>query len=138
MVAAAVALLAVPVCAVTVLSADGSDLQRSQARTAEASPQTRTPSQQQSPSPLPTLPATASPQPAAMQDRAFELLSGYLTLLHGRGSIRPLRRAAARGLLRELRRNRPRVTPKQQQIRTRIVDVRAAFRAQESARAAAP
>jgi len=23
-----------------------------------------------------------------MQDRAFELLSGYLTLLHGRGSIR--------------------------------------------------
>jgi len=39
-----------------------------------------------------------------MQDRAFELLSGYLTLLHGRGSIRPLRRAAARGLLRELRR----------------------------------
>jgi hypothetical protein len=65
-------------------------------------------------------------------------VSGYLTLLHGRGSIRPLRHAAAHGLLRELRRNRPRVTPKQQQTRTRIVDARAAFRAQESARAAAP
>jgi hypothetical protein len=72
-----------------------------------------------------------------MQNRACELLSGHLALLHGRGSIRPLRHVATRGLLRELRRNRPRVTPKQQQTRTRMVDLRAAFRSQGSARAVA-
>jgi len=38
-------------------------------------------------------------------------------------------------LQRELRRNRLRVTPKQQHSRTRIVNVRATFRSQGSARA---
>jgi hypothetical protein len=133
--AATVALFAVSAGAATVLSADGSD-ERSKARMPVASLQTRTP-----PHPAPTaftpLPATASPQPVAIQTRAREFWTGYLALLHGRGSIRALRHVAARGLLRELRRNRPRVTPMQQRSRTRTVDLRTAPRSPGSARAVA-
>jgi hypothetical protein len=132
--AATVALFAVSGAA-TVLSADGSD-ERSKARTPAASLETRTP-----PHPSPTaftpLPAKAAPQAAAIESRAHEFLTGYLALVHGRGSVRALRRVATRGLLRELRRNRPRVTPMQQRTRTRTVDLHAALPSPGSARAAA-
>jgi hypothetical protein len=135
LVAATVALVAVAAGAATVLSADGSDNRRSETRTAAASPQTRTPPHPRSP--IPSTLATASPQPTAVQTRAHEFFAGYLALLHGRGSIRALRRVAARGLLRELRRNRPRVTPMQQRSRTRTVDLRTALPSPGSARAVA-
>jgi hypothetical protein len=135
--AATVALLAVAAGAATVLSVEGSDRQRSGARTLAPSPRTRTPSHRRSPTPSTPLLGTASPQRAAIQTRARHFLNGYLALLHGRGSIRALRHVAARGLLRELRRKRPRVTPTQQRTRTRTVDLRAALASPGSARAVA-
>jgi hypothetical protein len=133
--AATVAMVAVSTGAATVLSADGSDNQRSKTRTAAVSPQTRTP-----PHPrwrTSSTPATASPQPAAIETRAHEFLAGYLALLHGRGSTRALRHVAARELRRELQRDRPRVTPMQQRTRTRTVDLRTALPSPGSARAVA-
>src|SRR5688572_17973413 len=117
--AVTVALLAVAAAAATVLSADGSDRQRSGARTPAASPPTRAPTDQRSPTPSMPPPGTASSQRAAIETRARQFLNGYLALLHGRGSRRALGHVAARGLLRELRRTRPRVTPMQQRTRTR-------------------
>lgn len=137
MAAATVPLLAVSTGAATLLRSDGSDKQRSKPRTAAAPPQTRPPTDPRSPTPSTPLPATASRQSAAIQTCAGEFLTGYLALVHGRGSVRALRRVAARGLLRELRRNRPRVTPMQQQTRTRTLDLRTALPSPGSARAAA-
>lgn len=134
---ATVALLAVSAGAATVLSVEGSDRQRSGAGTRAPSPEARTPSHRRSLTPSAPLLGTASPQPAAIQTRAREFLNGYLALLHGRGSIRALRHVAARGLVRGLRRNRPRVTPMQQRTRTRTVDLRTALRSPESVRAVA-
>jgi hypothetical protein len=135
LVAATVALLAVATGAATGLPADGSDNQRSMTRTAAAPPRARTPPHPRSPTPA--TPATASPQPAAVQTRAHRFLTGYLALPHGRGSIRALRHVAVRGLLRELRRNRPRVTPMQQRTRTRTVHLHTALPSPGSARAGA-
>jgi hypothetical protein len=135
--AATVALLAVSAGASTLLSTDGSDKPRSKARTAAASPDTRTPTDPCSPTPSTPLPATASRQSAAIQTRAHEFLTRYQALLHGRGSVRALRPVATRELLREVRRNRPRVTPMQQRTRTRTVDLRTAVPSPGSARAVA-
>lgn len=135
--AATVALLAVSTGAATLLSTDSSDKPRSKPRTVAAPPQTRTPTDPRSPTPSTPLRATASPQAAAIQSRANEFLTGYLALLHGRRFVRALRRVAERGLLRELRRNRPRVTPAQQQTATRTVDLRTALPSPGSARAVA-
>jgi hypothetical protein len=137
LVCATVALLAVSAGAATVLSPDGSDEQRSKARAPVASPQTPTPPHQRSPAPSRPLPATASPVPAAVRARAHELLIGYLAQLHGRGSVAALRHLAAGGLARELRRNRPRVTPTQERTRSGIVELRAALRSPGSVRAVA-
>jgi hypothetical protein len=135
--AATVVLLAVSTGAAALLSTDGSDKPRSKPRTAAALPQTRTPTDPRSPTPSTPLPATASRQSAAIQTRAHEFLTGYLALLHGRRSVRALRRVATRGLLRELRRNRARVTPTQQRTRTRTLDLRTALPSPGSARAVA-
>jgi hypothetical protein len=132
-----VALAAVAAGAAMVLSADGSGELRGPARTAVASPQTRISPHRQSSTPSTPLPATASLQPAAIQTRAQELLTGYLALPHGRGPLRASRHVAARGLRRELQRNRPRVTPMQRRTRTRAVHLRAALCSPRSARAAA-
>jgi len=132
-----VALLAVSAGAATVLSAAGSVEQRSKARAPVASPQTTTPPQQRSPAPSTPLTPTASPVPAAVRARTREFLIGYLAQLHGRASVAALRHLAARGLARELRRNRLRVTPMQQQSRSRIVNLRATLRSPGSARAIA-
>jgi hypothetical protein len=134
--AATVALLAVSTGAATLVSTDGSDKPRSKPRTV-AAPETRTPTDPRSPTPSTPLPATGSPQAAAIRGRAQKFLTGYLALLHGRGSVRALRRVAARGLLRELRRNRPRVTPMQQRTRTRTLDLRTLLPSPGSARAVA-
>jgi hypothetical protein len=136
LVCATAALLAVSAGAATVLSPDGADEQRSRARARVASPQTTQP-HQLSPAPSRPLPATASPAPAAVRARAREFLIGYLAQLHGRGSAAALRHLAARGLARELRRNRPRVTPTQERTRSRIVELRAALRSPGSVRAVA-
>jgi hypothetical protein len=135
--AATVALLAVSTGAATLLISNASDRQRSKPRTAAAPQQTRTPTDPRSPTSSTPLPGTASPQPTAVQTRAHGFLAGYLELLHGRDSIRALRHVAARGLLREPRRNRPRVTPMQQRTRTRTLDLRTALPSPGSARAVA-
>jgi hypothetical protein len=137
LVAATVALVAVAAAAATVLSADGSDEQRPQVRTPTASPQTHPPPHRRSSTPSTPLPATSSPQPAEIQTRAHEFLADYPALPHGRGSIRALRRVAAREPLRELRRNRARVTPMQQETRTRTVELRNALRSPGGVRATA-
>ena len=100
-------------------------------------PPARGPTHQRSPTPSTPLPATGSPPPAAIKTRAQEFLTGYLALLHGRGSVRALHHVAARGLLRELQRNRPRVTPMQQRTRARTLDLRTTLPSPGSARAVA-
>jgi len=137
MASATVALLAVSSGAATLSSANDSDEQRSKRQAAAASPQTRTSTGPRSPTPTTPLPANASPQAAAIQARAREFLTGYLALLHRRRSVRALQLVAARGLLRELRRNRPRITPMQQRTGTRILDLRTALASPGSARAVA-
>jgi hypothetical protein len=137
MAAVTVALLAVSAGAATVLSADGSDERRSRARAPAASPQTTAPPHQRSRAPSAPLPASASPVAEAVRARAREFVIGYLAQLHGRGSVPALRHLAAGGLARELRRNRPRVTPTQQRTRSRIVELRAALCSPGSARAVA-
>jgi hypothetical protein len=132
------ALLAVSAGAAAVLSADGSDEQRAHPRTPLASPHIPAPQRQSSPvASTPPSSAIASPGPAIAPARARQFLTGYLALLHGRGSITALRHVAAGELLRELRRNHPRVTPSQQQSRARILAVAVALRSPASVRAVA-
>ena len=107
--------------AIALSSSDGSEQQRTRAQTPLASTETRTRARQ------PPAPAVVSPEPVAR-----EFLTGYLALLHGRGSIPALRQLAARGLLRELGRNRARVTPSQQQSGSRILRLRVTLRSPAS------
>ena len=137
LVRASLALVAVSASAAAVLSADDSAERRADPRTHVASPQTRTPPRQSSPVP-PTPPSSATASPgSAVRPRARQFLIGYLALLHGRGSVPALRHVAAGELLRELRRNRPRVTPSQQHSRARILDVTVAPRSTASVRTVA-
>jgi hypothetical protein len=57
--------------------------------------------------------------------RARAFLTRYLALQHGRRSMAALRHVAAQDMLRELRRSRPRVTPRQQLTRSRILHLSA-------------
>lgn len=117
--------------ALALSSSDGSDEQRTRAQTPLASTETRTRARQ------PPASAVVSPEPAAARARAREFLTGYLALLHGRGSMPALRQLAASRLLRELRRNRARVTPSQHQSGSRILRLRVTLRSPASVRALA-
>jgi hypothetical protein len=138
LVSASLVLLVVSAGSAAILSGEGSDEQRTRPRMPPASPRTRARPRQPSPvrSSLPRTPA-APPGPTAARARARKFLTGYLALLHGRGSIQALRLIAARELLRDLRRNGSRVTPAQQQTGSRILHVNAEPRSAASVRVVA-
>jgi hypothetical protein len=134
---ASVALLAVLVGGCAALGAERSDDRVAGARTHFDRPETGEPGAQ----PPPVASATAgsaavSRDLAASRSSAREFLTGYLALLHGRGSIQALVHVAP-ALRRELRRTRPRVTPTQQQTRSEILQLSAALRSPGSVRALA-
>jgi hypothetical protein len=79
---------------------------------------------------------SAGSDAAASRAAAREFLGGYLALLHGAGSLGSVAHGAPE-LLRELRRNRPRVTPARQQTAARVLHLTVAARSPGSARAVA-
>jgi hypothetical protein len=85
--------------------------------------------------PVPPRPSAGS-DAAASRAAAREFLAGYLALLHGTGSLDCVAHGAPE-LLRDLCRNRSRVTPAQQQTGARILRLTAAVQASGSARAVA-
>jgi hypothetical protein len=85
--------------------------------------------------PVPPRPSAGS-DAAASRAAARGFLGGYLALLHGAGSLDSVAHGAP-DLLRELRRDRPRVTPAQRQTGARILRLTAAVRSSGSARAVA-
>jgi hypothetical protein len=86
----------------------------------------------QPPEPLPS----DARVPALVGAAARGFLESYLEALHGRGSIRAIRHATPE-LLRELRRDAPRITPTYRQTRTRVRQILVSVRAAGSARVAA-
>jgi hypothetical protein len=74
--------------------------------------------------------------PAQVRAAARGFLESYLEALHGRSSIRAIRHATPE-LLRELRRDAPRITPTYRQTHTRLRQIVASVQATGTARVAA-
>jgi hypothetical protein len=134
---ASLALLAVPVAGWAAVGGERSADRAASAPTHYDRPET----DGRDPQPRPVASATAaaaavSRDLAAARSSARGFLTGYLALLHRRGSTRALVHVAPR-LRRELRRTRPRVTPAQQQTRSEILQLSAALRSPGSVRALA-
>jgi hypothetical protein len=121
-----------------VLTLDGSDEERPNPRTPQPSARSRPRPARGSPAhTAPPSAATGAPAPAAARASAREFLTRYLALQHGRGSTAALRPVAAEQLLQDLRRSRPRVTPRQELTRSRLVHLSTEVRSATSARALA-